>query len=116
MIEPNSRGVYSTPETPPWSLWLPDLPDRPAREKIIDGDEEIGYDQPDDVDPDDPQVRLLPGDEAKKEKTDGEPDEEDGEEVRRLRGPEPLVGLRDLVRGEIVYVARAFLVRNGRSS
>ena len=104
MIEPRSRGVYSRPETLPWSLWLPDLPDRPAGEKIVDGDEDIGYDQPNDVDPDDPQVRLLRGDEAKKEKTDREPDEEDGEEVRRLRGPEPFEGLRDLVRGEIVHV------------
>ena len=104
MIEPSSRGAYSRPETLPWSLWLPDLPDWSAGEKIVDGDEDIGYDQPNDVDPDDPQVRLLRGDEAKKEKTDREPDEEDGEEVRRLPGPEPFEGLRDLIRGEIVYV------------
>ena len=104
MIEPSSRGVYSRPETLPRSLRLPDLPDRPAGEEIVNGDEDIGYDQPKDVDPDNPQVRLLWGDEAKEEKTDREPDEEDGEEVRRLRGPEPLESLRDLVRGEIVYV------------
>ena len=104
MVEPSSRGVYSRRKTLPRSLWLPDLPDRPAGEKIVDGDEDIGCDQPNDIDPETPQVRLLRGDKAKEEKTDREPDEEDGEEVRRLRGPEPLEGLRDLVRSEIVYV------------
>ena len=104
MIKPNSRGIYSRPETLPWSLWLPDLPDGPAGEKIVDGNEDIRYDQSNDVDPDNPQVRLLRGNEAKEEKTDREPDEEDGQEVRRLCGPEPLKGLRDLVRREIVNV------------
>ena len=104
LIEPSCRNVYFTAKTFPRSRRFPDLLDWPACEEIVDGYEDIRDYQSGDCAPDDPQINLLRGYEAKEEKTDGESDEEYREEVGWLSGPQPHEGLRDLIRLQIIHM------------
>ncbi len=104
LIEPDGRRADPRPETRPRGRRLPDLPDGPALEEVVDGDKDIRQDQRDNGAPDDPQINLLRRNQTQKEQGDRKADEEDSKEVSGFSSPQPHEGLRDLIGLQIINV------------
>ena len=106
LIEPRRAFIHRDAKTAAWRVGQPDLANGPALEEVVDGDEDVGYGERGDGAPDEPDVAaLLRRDQAQQEEADGEADEVHGEQIRWLRGPEPLEGFGDVGGRDVVNMA-----------